>query len=301
MALNTTHFRKHPQLGFTLIEISIVLIVIGLIVGGVLVGRDLISATAVRAQISQIEKYQTSVNTFRGKYGYLPGDIRATEAALFGFAARGVNPGQGDGNSVLEGTITSGGTNYGFICASGENGLFWRDLSTARLIDGSFTSAVATSPPITLEGNEIDQYFPSAKIGQGAYVFTYSYIKNYFSLAHVDFVSSGSPLNNYTGTRRWSLTVNQAHAIDQKLDDGRPGSGNVFAAYVSAGNPTSMFSWINATGTGLTSSATMPTAAASGSATTCYDNSNVAGVMPSYSLSQNNGKGKNCTLSFTFQ
>jgi prepilin-type N-terminal cleavage/methylation domain-containing protein len=86
---------------FTLIEMSIVLVIIGLIVGGVLAGQSLINAAAVRATISQIEKYQT--NTFRGKYGYLPGDIKDPDASNFGFAARGQYAGEGDGNGVLEG------------------------------------------------------------------------------------------------------------------------------------------------------------------------------------------------------
>jgi prepilin-type N-terminal cleavage/methylation domain-containing protein len=63
--------------GFTLIELSIVLVIIGLVVGGVLVGRDLICAAELRAQISQIEKYNTAVNTFYGKYGGLPGPLAA--------------------------------------------------------------------------------------------------------------------------------------------------------------------------------------------------------------------------------
>ena len=49
--------------GFTLIELSIVLVIIGLIIGGILVGRDLINASAIRAQISQIDKYQQAANT----------------------------------------------------------------------------------------------------------------------------------------------------------------------------------------------------------------------------------------------
>ena len=36
-----------PQAGFTLIELSIVLVIIGLIVGGVLVGQDLIKAAEI--------------------------------------------------------------------------------------------------------------------------------------------------------------------------------------------------------------------------------------------------------------
>lgn len=61
----------HP-LVFTLFELSIALVIIGLIVCGVLVGQGLIRAPGVRAAITQIEKYNTAVNTFVGKYGYLP-------------------------------------------------------------------------------------------------------------------------------------------------------------------------------------------------------------------------------------
>src|SRR3984885_348580 len=86
---------KEKEKGFTLIELSIVLVIIGLIVGGVLVGQDLIRAAQVRATVTQIEKYNSAVNTFRGKYGALPGDLNAGTAATFGFAARGPGVGQG--------------------------------------------------------------------------------------------------------------------------------------------------------------------------------------------------------------
>ena len=74
--------------GFTLIELSIVLVIIGLLAGGVLVGRDLIAAAALRSQITQIEKYNAAANTFRAKYGFLPGDLPANQAAALGFATR---------------------------------------------------------------------------------------------------------------------------------------------------------------------------------------------------------------------
>src|SRR3954471_15989161 len=74
------------QVGFTLIELSIVLVIIGLVVGGVLVGQDLIKAAQIRSAVSKIEKYNTAVHTFRTKYNALPGDI--PNAASYGFAPR---------------------------------------------------------------------------------------------------------------------------------------------------------------------------------------------------------------------
>lgn len=103
-----SHVNSPVKTGFTLVEMSIVMVIIGLIIGGVLVGRDLISAAAARAQISQIEKYQTAVNTFRVKYGYLPGDIPDPVASQYGFYSRDTNPGQGDGNGVIAGPYFNG-------------------------------------------------------------------------------------------------------------------------------------------------------------------------------------------------
>src|ERR1035438_8206439 len=95
--------RRPETAAFTLIEMSIVLVIIGLVVGGILVGQNLIAAAGVRATISQIEKYNTAVNTFRTKYDALPGDMNASVAKQFGFVARGTQPGEGDGNGIIEG------------------------------------------------------------------------------------------------------------------------------------------------------------------------------------------------------
>src|SRR4051812_44105300 len=112
--------------GFTLIELSIVLVIIGLVVGGVLVGQDLIKSAGIRSQISQLEKYDTAIQTFRTKYNALPGDIPAAAAARFGMQARSGAAFHGDGDGTLE-SCSSFSSIAGF--SGCETVLFWRDLS----------------------------------------------------------------------------------------------------------------------------------------------------------------------------
>jgi prepilin-type N-terminal cleavage/methylation domain-containing protein len=281
--------------GFTLIELSIVLVIIGLIVGGVLVGQSLISAAAVRAQISQVEKYNQAANTFFGKYGYLPGDIPAGPAAQFGLTARGSLAGEGDGNGILQGINVSSGTADGTIQSTGETTMFWVDLSAVNLIDGSFSTA-SPSTPITasVTGSALNNWFPVAKVGQGNYVYAYSFngngfrSRNYFGLSAVSLIPVGG-----APTSSLALTVQQAYNIDKKIDDGLPGTGTVIATYIASGAGI----WF----AGLGSGAWVGTAANPASATTCFDNGNNAGTTQTYSVEVSNGSNVNCAISFQMQ
>lgn len=131
--------------GFTLIELSVVLVIIGLIVDGVLVGQDLIHAAQVRAQITQFERFRTAVNTFLTKYAALPGDMPNATAFwpadpscnTYGVRTSMTTPNgmtcNGNGNGIVE----AHGSNY-----SAESSLFWQHLNLAGLIqDGPFTGS----------------------------------------------------------------------------------------------------------------------------------------------------------------
>lgn len=299
------HINSTLQRGFTLIEMSIVLVVIGLIVGGILTGRDLIKAAETRATITQVEKYNTAVNTFRGKFNALPGDMNAAAAHQFGFAARGQYAGEGDGNGVLEGVWSNiADADWGSVEGDGETGLFWVDLSAAGLIDGGFTTASATNAP-TISGTALNNYFPQAKVGFGNYVYVWSGGAqgqglgassgngiNYFGLSALTSLSAGYVTSNP------GLSVAQAYAIDRKLDDGLPQSGRVIAVYDDT--TVSAPYWVRWSGTASASNGPT-TAATAGSQTTCYDNGNNAGTAQQYSMEQNGGAGVNCGLSFQFQ
>lgn len=311
-------FRKH---GFTLIELSIVLVIIGLIVGGIMVGRDLIAAAAVRAQVSQIETYKTAANTFRTKYGYLPGDIPAAPAAGFGFVARGTGPGQGDGNDILEGNVCTGaGCNAGTLEGRGEVITFWMDLSSAGLIEGTFNSGSSTVAYnfTSTSSPSLSDVFPQGKIGQNTYLLAFSggafnppwsnWKTNGFNYIELQTIgnnmNSGWALAPDVGVNV-GLTTQQAQNIDIKVDDGYPQTGNVLAQMIwnqvvwAAANSQIGASVGGNAATGVVGTPT--TASVAGSANTCYDNRSTTGQPQQYSTQLNNGNNKTCALAFRFQ
>lgn len=65
--------KKHR--GFTLVELSVVIVLIGLIIAGVVGAQSLVKQGKMRAQISELQKYQVAFNTFRLEYNAIPGDF----------------------------------------------------------------------------------------------------------------------------------------------------------------------------------------------------------------------------------
>ena len=56
----------------------------------------MIKAAEIRSTARQIEQLNASMNTFRDKYRFLPGDIAKTAALSFGFVTRAGTTGSGD-------------------------------------------------------------------------------------------------------------------------------------------------------------------------------------------------------------
>jgi prepilin-type N-terminal cleavage/methylation domain-containing protein len=310
---NTSHRKKNAscmawipsfagsrKYAFTLIELSIVLVIIGLFAGGIMVGNDLIKSAEIRSQIQQIEQYQIAQKTFKLKYDYLPGDIPPSQVTGFGFAnvpTRAGTQGQGDGDGVIKGfafppsqfrpTVTD---------MTGEPFWFWIDLTNnTSMIGGTFNNTTGGLPyPISeTTSPKIENLLPRAKIN-GVYVDAFAIdADNYFSLLAFPAPASidgwGAIANTST-----LMTVNQTYSIDTKIDDGFPQSGKAIARYQRNN------SWVWAAGGGTVAVGTSGTAATPASDTTCYDNGNVAGTQK-YSVGTNGGNGVNCALSFKFQ
>ena len=66
--------RASKRSAFTLIELSIVLIIIGLLVAGITGGASLIKSAQLRSVMSEARGYNVAVNSFVVQYDELPGD-----------------------------------------------------------------------------------------------------------------------------------------------------------------------------------------------------------------------------------
>ncbi len=80
--------------GFSLSEISIVLLIIGVIAGGMLKGRDLVESAQIKSVANDVQNIQTAFASYVSSYEALPGDDPSASAKFKSVA-------DGDGNGVI--------------------------------------------------------------------------------------------------------------------------------------------------------------------------------------------------------
>ena len=57
--------KSQTREGFTLVELSIVLVIIGLLIGGILVAQSMIGTTKIQALVRQIGQFDAAHNNFK--------------------------------------------------------------------------------------------------------------------------------------------------------------------------------------------------------------------------------------------
>ena len=208
---------KRNHRGFTLVELSIVLVIIGLLIGGILVAQSMTITSKIQATIGQISQFDVAVENFETAYTSLPGDNN-----LFGTA--------GIANAYSnDGGITDGASSYDDDALFQlEIGAFWYDLKQVgfREDDGkryincaAFCSGPATVVPKSKLGNNVSWIAASLVAAKKSNYYIASNLSNP-NIGTVGLKSSANP-----GAYRSSEML----AIDTKMDDGTNlNTGNVF-------------------------------------------------------------------------
>lgn len=213
--------------GFTLVELSIVMIIIGLLIGGVLKGQELIENARAKKVVSFLTSVQSATYTFQDTYKSLPGDLSSATVLIPGCNSSAFCR-DGNGNNY----IASDGTDQytwqtpiitGPEATQEESIQFWKHLALANLIGEIKPNADPASP-------EFGETNPASQFGAGGFEVYWDGLTTLHPTGvHIVRLSGNASLTG--GNTLNSITPQQAAKVDQIMDDGNPNSGSVFANY----------------------------------------------------------------------
>ncbi len=219
-----TH-NSHASRGFTLIEMSIVLVIIGLIIGGILKGQEIIESSRQKNVITQIDAVRSAVNTFADKYQAIPGDYRLADSRILdGLVDGNANGIIGDSDDLA---IADLNLNPG---TASENPEFFNHLAGAELLSGTqingdsdFTDT-GELPSVAIPGAGMTVAYGDHDAGGTGVARTTHWLRVH--------KNPGSGITqNPTGG---AFTGKSLFQIDLKVDDGAAASGSARSAGVTS-------------------------------------------------------------------
>ncbi|MDR2093787.1 MAG: prepilin-type N-terminal cleavage/methylation domain-containing protein [Azoarcus sp.] len=202
------------QSGFTLVEISIVLVIIGLLLGGVLKGQELIDSAKAKNLAQDFRTVPMLVNAYQDKFRALPGDDSRAIAHVCP-STDATCTSNGDANGSIGGNWNDAAT------VASEAVYFWEHVRLANLVSGASSRSDPEFLPLNSMGGRIgiQSGGAAAPLGvSGSYVMC----------------SAGIP----------GKLIRQ---LDSILDDGDPASGAMRAGVATDGDPVASTALDNST------------------------------------------------------
>lgn len=214
---------------FTLVELSIVLVILGLLVGGVLAGQSLIRAAELRAITREKDSYDAALSIFRDKYFALPGDmLNASDYWGLMHLTQCTSS-----NTLSSYTATCNGNGDGYL---GVVATHWREplrvfqhLARAGLVEGSYNGITPPGASPTFGPMQVGPNSPASKISGaswGLYGLGLTDETDTFHSRANNFWFFGKPVPGFL-SQGPILKPEEAYNIDVKLDDGKPHTGTV--------------------------------------------------------------------------
>lgn len=203
-----THTNKSS--GFTLVEISIVMIIIGLLIGGTFGGMKLVENMQVNKTVQDLKAIESAALTFKDTYGRLPGDLRNPSTRLPNCTVAPCATG-GNGDRMLDAALTVDAA----IADTNERYTFWSHLLSADLVSMGIKNTTDMSygegsPESPVGGGYRISRFNSTMSGTvpGEHVYREAII--WMRSDPSGAIPTGDPVTPCI----------QAGAIDRKIDDG---------------------------------------------------------------------------------
>jgi len=209
--------------GFTLIELSVVLVIIGLLVAGIVSGASMVHQAKLKNIVSDVGKFQVAVNEFSMQYNALPGDFNGATRYWTSCVddVPNTNTCNGDGNRKIE---------YANSASSPERLRAWQHLDLAGIIDGPYPGVDTVGGGQQSNVKDIGRNVPGSSVdGVGFDFYNTASLGNTLLLGK--FRANNTLMNS-------AVTAQDAKSIDSKIDDGIRDTGKVSGAIgFDAGGP----------------------------------------------------------------
>jgi|APFre7841882724_1041349.scaffolds.fasta_scaffold127983_1 hypothetical protein len=191
---------RRSELGFSLLEIALVMLAIGILFASVLSGRELITQAEIKSVVTELNSVFAAYHTYGDRYGVAPGDdSRATQRWVSTLARNGNGDGRISGTYEVAAPAAANLASFAIDSSQGESLNFWWHMRLAELVAPATAGQSIAAQPQNAFGGLVGVQMDGAGLSG-------------FTLCESD------------------LPAKVAEAVDAQLDDMNPQTGLLRAA-----------------------------------------------------------------------